>query len=115
MMTPGDLPLSPERARWLRFALRRLTPAGVYVYLVLLVAGSVAAAIGIAYPLYWFALLVFSILLVHWLVGVIFRPRVKVERPLPARVAAGSRVAVRAKRMSQYGTAWRARGPGIVN
>jgi uncharacterized protein (DUF58 family) len=120
MIGPADLPLSPERARWLRFALRRLTPAGVYTYLVLLVAGSVAAAIGIAYPLYWFALLVFSVLVVHWLVGLVFRPRVRVERPLPARVAAGSRVEVRARvtnagRLPAYdiaATEWTP--PGIV-
>lgn len=97
-MRPADIPFASERSpRIVRVALARLTPAGAYTYVVLIVAGSVAAAVGISYPLYWFALLVFSTLLVHWVVGLVFRPRVAIERVLPARAAAGARVPVRAR------------------
>jgi uncharacterized protein (DUF58 family) len=67
------------------------------LYLVLVVSGAVAAGVGINYPLYRFPLLLVSFFFVDWVVGSFYKPRVRVERELPARCAAGARVAVHAR------------------
>jgi uncharacterized protein (DUF58 family) len=76
----------------------RITEAGKLLYVVFLVVGSVAGGIGITpYPLYRYAFLLLGFFLVDYFFATFFRPRVRIERELPSRCAAGARIAVRAR------------------
>lgn len=81
----------------LRLWTDRLTPGGRALCGVAAVAGGGAAGFGISYPIHYLAMFLVSLLLVNQLTGWLFRPRVRVDRRLPARCAAGAAVRVRAR------------------
>jgi len=82
-----------------RLLTQRSTPGGLLLYVVLVVSGAVAAGSGVSNEnqLYRFPVLLFGFFFIDWTVGSFWKPRVKVERELPARCAAGARVAVRGR------------------
>ncbi|MDC3379479.1 DUF58 domain-containing protein [Planctomycetota bacterium] len=72
----------------------RLTPCGRVVLPVLVIAGSVAAAMGVGVPLYTFGLTLLAFYAVDIVVGTIARPKLTIERTAPERCAAGATVSV---------------------
>jgi hypothetical protein len=85
---------SPRIARaWLV----KFSPAGRALTLLFIAVGSVSAGFGIVYPLYGLATFLLMASAIDAVVGLALRPRVKVERDLPERVAAGATVLVRAR------------------
>jgi uncharacterized protein (DUF58 family) len=75
----------------------RLTIAGRLVMLLFLVVGTLAAGVGNSSPLYLFGFFLLALILTDWFFGVVFFPRVRVERVLPERCAAGARITVTAR------------------
>ncbi|MHC4871320.1 MAG: DUF58 domain-containing protein [Planctomycetota bacterium] len=74
----------------------RFTEAGQRLIIVTTIAGAVAAVFGINIPVYYYAILLFSMFLSARLIGFIFRPRVLIERELPERVSTGAEITVSA-------------------
>ena len=91
--SPENGSLAPTLWRLWR---RNFTETGRLLAIVLMVVGAVALSIGVHFPLYQFGLFLLIALVVGRVVGMVFRPRVRVERVLPDRVAAGAVVQVRA-------------------
>lgn len=91
-----DLEAESPLGRRFMFSWRnRITHAGRMLFLVLLLVGPAAAIVPVSqYPLYYFAVFVFSLLLVGRLGGLLFAPRVEVRRDLPERCAAGAELTV---------------------
>ena len=89
--------LARRAPRFGRFWHERFTAAGRIFTVVVVVTVSVAESIGIPYPLYYLALLLFCTLVVGRAIGHVIRPRGTIARDLPDRVAAGARVPVRAR------------------
>ena len=75
---------------------RRFTPAGRILFIVFALSGAIASAISVSQPLYYFAAFLFAVLLVERIAGWRYRPRLRLERTLPERSAAGATVLVRA-------------------
>lgn len=91
--------------RWPRWSLTRwllyvwfvkLTGAGRALMSTMVVSGTISAAIGIQYPMHYLALALLAVLFVSRSLSMLLRPRCRVQRRLPPRVAAGAQVVVRA-------------------
>jgi uncharacterized protein (DUF58 family) len=89
--------LSPWGRRLMFMWRHRVTPAGRMLLIILLIAGPVSASITLNRPLYFYSILLFSLMLVGRLFGILFAPRVKISRALPERCAAGATVTIEAK------------------
>ncbi|MHC4883980.1 MAG: DUF58 domain-containing protein [Planctomycetota bacterium] len=76
---------------------RRVTANGRVLLPVLTLVGTLASVLSVNVPLYYFACFLFSLFLVARLIGLLFRPKVEVERLLPERCAVGAPIRVSAR------------------
>ncbi len=76
---------------------RKLTAMGRSLLWILLVVGTFSMTFGPPNPIHYFAIFLFSFLLMSRLMNFLFWMRVKVERSLPERCACGVTLSVRAR------------------